>query len=267
MSDFGIAGDFVGSCKGVMVGIAPAAPLVDISHDIPEFQVTQGAEVLQHATRYMPAGAVYLAVVDPGVGTQRRALALEAGGGEYLVGPDNGLLIPAAEALGGIARVVHLTERRYQIEPVSNTFHGRDVFAPAAAYLAAGVELAKLGEEVDPATLKRVTLPGAERDGGVLVAEIIDIDRYGNARLSATHEDLGLEYGSRLSVRLRDEKSMKISYEETFGSAKVGDLVLVPDSHWRLSLAVNKGHAASALFLSLGDKVRLELPEGDRDER
>jgi S-adenosylmethionine hydrolase len=133
LSDFGLADDFVGTCKGVMLGIAPGVAIVDLTHEVPGFAVEAGAEILHHATRYMPEDAIFLAVVDPGVGTERRALALRTENGALMVGPDNGLLVPAAEALGGVSQVALLTDERYQVHPVSNTFHGRDVFAPAAA--------------------------------------------------------------------------------------------------------------------------------------
>src|SRR5215212_12161845 len=149
LSDFGLAEDFVGTCKGVMLGIAPGVAVVDLTHEVPGFDVEVGAEVLQHATRYMPEDTVYLAVVDPGVGTERRALALRANSGALLVGPDNGLLVPAAEDLGGISEAVTLTNGRYHVHPVSNTFHGRDVFSPAAAHLAAGVKLSEMGEAAE----------------------------------------------------------------------------------------------------------------------
>ena len=138
LSDFGLADDFVGTCKGVMLRIAPGLHIVDLTHEVPGFAVEAGAEILQHATRYMPADAVYLAVVDPGVGTGRRELALQTEGGALLVGPDNGLLIPAAESLGGVSEAVVLTDERYHQKPISNTFHGRDVFAPIAGHLAVG---------------------------------------------------------------------------------------------------------------------------------
>lgn len=262
MSDFGLTGDFVGTCKGVILSIAPQATVVDIDHSIPEFEVVRGAEVLQHATRYMPKDAVYLAVIDPGVGTGRRAIAVATRSGAYMTGPDNGLLIPAAAALGGISEAVLLNNQRYHIQPVSNTFHGRDIFAPAAAYLAAGTELAQLGEEVAVDSLVRVGLPGIQKESGdkVIVAEIIDIDRYGNARLSAMQDELALQYGTRLRVRIGEDE-MDVRYVPTFGSSKAGDLVLVPDSHRRLSLAINKGNAAHALLLNVNTKVRLELLE------
>jgi S-adenosylmethionine hydrolase len=206
----------------------------------------------------MPRDAVYLAVIDPGDKSTRRALAAQAEGGAYLVGPDNGLLFPAAEALGGIVRAVRLTNERYFVKPVSNAFHGRDIFSPVAAHLAAGAKLEDLGEEVSPESLVTMDFPRVRRGpAGELVAEIIDVDRFGNARLSAMQEDLDLRYGSPLGIKVRDEV-MDARYVETFGAAKTGDLVLVPDSHWRLSLAINKGNAARALLLSVRDEIQIE---------
>ena len=158
LSDFGLTDDFVGTCKGVMHGIAPGVSIVDLTHEVPDFGVEAGAELLQHATRYMPADAVYLAVVDPGVGTRRRGIALRTGSGALLVGPDNGLLVAAAESLGGISGAVALTEERFHRHPVSNTFHGRDIFAPVAGHLVAGVGISDLGEAVEPASLTRLGL-------------------------------------------------------------------------------------------------------------
>ncbi len=262
MSDYGLTDDSVGSCKGVMVSIAPQAHLVDITHSVPEFDVIRGAEILRHATRYMPTNAVYLAVVDPGPKIERRALATEVHSGAYLVGPDNGLLLPAAEALGGVVRAVHLTNHRYHIEPVSDTFQGRDIFSPVAAHLAAGADFEDLGEEVGPASMASIEFPGVHQENeGELVAQIIDIDRFGNARLSAMQKDLDLQYGAPLQVKVDDDEIMDARYVQSFGAAQVGDLVLVPDSHWRLSLAVNKGNAARALLLAVGDQVRIEPSE------
>jgi S-adenosyl-L-methionine hydrolase (adenosine-forming) len=270
LSDFGLADDFVGTCKGVMLGIAPGVAIVDLTHEVPGFEVEAGAEILHHATRYMPDDAIYLAVVDPGVGTERRALALRTGDGAFLVGPDNGLLVPAAEALGGVWEVALLNNERYHVHPVSNTFHGRDVFAPAAAHLVAGVELSELGEAADPSSLVHLGLPGVEERGVAgedVESRIISIDRYGNARLSVMQEESGLEYGAELKIDAGDGE-MPVRYLETFGSAGAGELVIVPDSHWRLSLAINKGNAAQALGLKVGGRVRMMKPQarGSKDE-
>ncbi len=267
LSDFGLADDFVGTCKGVMLSIAPGVTVLDLTHEVPGFGVETGAEILRHTTRYMPEGAIYLAVVDPGVGTERRALALRTESGAFMVGPDNGLLVPAASSLGGVSEVVVLTNERYHVHPVSNTFHGRDVFAPAAAHLAAGLDLSELGEAADPSSLVCLSLPDAEEGdaGDGLTARIIAIDRYGNARLSVMQEESGLGYGDELKVDT-GEGAMSVRYVETFGSAKAGELVLVPDSHWRLSLAVNKGNAARALGLKVGGLVFLTPAEGPEDD-
>jgi S-adenosyl-L-methionine hydrolase (adenosine-forming) len=208
----------------------------------------------------VPADTVYLAVVDPGVGTERREVALGTESGALLVGPDNGLLVAAAESLGGISGAVELTDGRYHLSPISSTFHGRDVFAPVAAHLAAGVGLLDLGETLDPSSLIRLSPAGDLAGAGEgLVTSIISIDRFGNARLNLTQEESELEYGDVLQVDAGDGE-MSVRYVETFGSAKAGELVLVPDSHWRLSLAVNKGSAAHALGLKVGGKVSLVPP-------
>ena len=262
ISDYGLTDVLVGTCKGVMMGIATGVPIIDVTHTVPGFDVIRGAEALRHATRYMPEGSVYLAVVDPGDKTKRRALAAEVRSGACLVGPDNGLLLPAAEALGGIVRAVQLTNPRYHVHPVSSAFHGRDVFSPVAAHLAAGADLADMGEGVMPASMVALDFPGfwREADGGV-AAEIINIDRFGNARLSVMQEDLDLPYDTPLEIGIRDEV-IEARYVETFGTAEDGDLVTVLDSHWRLSLAVNKGNAARALLLSVGEEVRLKPSAG-----
>jgi S-adenosyl-L-methionine hydrolase (adenosine-forming) len=263
LSDFGLADDFVGTCKGVMHRIAPGVSIVDLTHAVPDFGVEAGAELLEHATRYMPDDAVYLAVVDPGVGTERRGIALLTGSGAMMVGPDNGLLVAPAESLGGISAAVALTEERFHLHPVSNTFHGRDIFAPVAAHLVAGVGIPDLGEAVDPASLSRLGPRSSPPDrGGGLTTRILSIDHFGNARLSVTTEQSGLEYGDVLEVDAGDGE-MSVRYVETFGSARAGELVLVPDSHWRLSLAINKGNATKALSLRVGGTVRL-IFAGDR---
>ena len=262
ISDYGLSGELVGICKGVMMGVAPGVSVIDVTHSIPEFDVVRGAETLRHATGYMPDDAVYLAVIDPEDKPVRRELAAETGSGAYLVGPDNGLLLPAAEALGGVARAILLTNPEYHLHPVSNSFHGRDIFSPVAGHLAAGADVGDLGEDVALASLSPIDFPGPRKEGDGIAAEIIDIDSFGNARLAATPQDLDLGYGAHVEVSVRDE-TMDATYVQTFGASENGDLVLLTDSHWRLSLAVNKGNAARALLLSTGDEIRIE-PRNDR---
>lgn len=263
ISDYGLSGELAGICRGVIVGIAPGVSIIDVTHSVPKFDVVRGAETLRHATGYMPENAVYLAVIDPEDKPVRRELAAETGSGALLVGPDNGLLLPAAEALGGVRRAVSITNGEYHLHPVSNSFHGRDVFSPVAAHLAAGTRLDDLGEDVAPASLSPIDFPGARMEGDGLVAEIIDIDSFGNARLSATPQDLEMDYGTQVEISVRDE-TMDATYVQTFGASDTGDLVLLTDSHWRLSLAVNRGNASRALLLSPGDEVRISLATVDK---
>lgn len=257
LSDYGLSGELVGICKGVMLSIAHRASIIDVTHGVSGFDVVGGAETLRHATAYMPEDAVYLAVIDPEDKTDRRGLAAETRSGAYLVGPDNGLLLPAAEALGGVARAVQLTNPRFHVRPVSDSFHGRDIFSPVAAHLAVGTDLGDLGEDIVPSSMAPIDFPLARREAEGLAAEIIDIDRYGNARLSATLDDIDLHHGAAVEIVVRDDV-MDARYVQTFGAAESGDLVLLIDSHWRLSLAVNKGNAARALLLSVGDRVRIQ---------
>lgn len=267
LTDFGLTDDFVGTCKGVMYSISPGIQVLDLTHDVPHFGVEVGAEILQHATRYMPADSVFLAIVDPGVGTKRLGVALRTNDGSLLVGPDNGLLLPAANFMGGVVDAVTLTNDSYHLKPVSSTFHGRDVFAPVAAHLAAGVEIGDVGETLDPTSLQDFHLPDAleaDSSGSELSARIISIDRYGNARLSVMQERAGFGFGATVTVDSGDG-GMAVKYVETFGSAKAGELILVPDSHWRLSLAINQGSAAQALSLKVGGWVRIQPPGGPED--
>ena len=265
LSDFGIVDDFVGTCRGVISTIAPDATVIDLTHSVPGFGIEAGAEILDHATQYMPPDCVFLAVVDPGVGTTRREIALQTTDGATLVGPDNGLLIPAAESCGGISEAVLLTNPDYRVHPVSSTFHGRDVFAPAAAHLAVGLELSELGESVSLDSLTTLSIPEVEHpQAGELDAHIISIDRFGNARLSIRQEESGLDFGDALALDAGDGP-MGVRYVETFGAAQGGELILVPDSHRRLSLSVNQGNAKQALALKLGGRVRLLRPETTPD--
>src|SRR5919201_2979857 len=183
LSDFGLEDGFVGTCHGVIKRIAPEVQIIDLTHGIPPQGVLHGALVLAKALEYVPPG-VHLAVVDPGVGTARRPLALEDGEGRLYVGPDNGLLVPAAEAGGGIAAAHELANPRYALQPVSRTFHGRDLFAPAAAHLALGVPPAELGPPLDPEVLVRIDLPEPDVGPSRIRATVLGVDRFGNEQLN-----------------------------------------------------------------------------------
>ncbi|HEX8862409.1 MAG TPA: SAM-dependent chlorinase/fluorinase [Actinomycetes bacterium] len=257
-TDYGLQDSYVGVCHGVMARIAPHARVIDVLHAVAPQDVRQGAMTLAQAVGYLPE-AVHLAVVDPGVGTSRGAVALRAGGC-LLVGPDNGLLAWAADALGGAERAHALANPAYRLSPTSRTFHGRDIFAPAAAHLAAGVDLAELGPEVDPAALVRLKVPTATLDGDRLLAEVVAVDHFGNLLLSFGHTELeraGLRLGDPVEVRV-GERSLPAEVGETFAAVPAGSLVVHEDSSRRIAISLNLGRAAEALRARTGDTVVLE---------
>ena len=203
LSDFGTADEFVGVVKAVIRDLARHVTVLDLTHEIPPHDVRAGSLALVRAIQYLPSGVV-VAVVDPGVGTQRRAIAVEVAGGEgVLVGPDNGLLAPAAAMAGGAERAVSLTDTTYHLAAPGATFAGRDVFAPVAAHLCNGVDLAELGEPVDPVTLLPQVVPVSREEGGELVGEVLWVDRFGNAQLNVGPEDVD-GWGDQIQLRFGD---------------------------------------------------------------
>jgi hypothetical protein len=259
LSDYGLDDDFVGVCHGVIARIAPQVRVIDVTHGIARHDVRAGALVLRRALPFMPGG-VHLAVVDPEVGAQRRAIALRcAAPDRLLVGPDNGLLIAAAERFGGVVEAAEIGRSPLRLEPVSASFHGRDVFAPVAAALAAGVPLAEAGEPLDPAGLEALDLPRAELTGAGLLAHVLQADRYGNVVLDVEHAQLagsGLRLGR--AVTINGERAL---YATTFADVPAGELLLYEDGYRTLALAVNRGSAMAALELHLDDEV-LIAPAG-----
>jgi S-adenosylmethionine hydrolase len=261
-SDYGLEDHFVGVCHGVMARVAPGARVLDVTHAVAAQDVRQGALVLAQAMRFLPR-AVHLAVVDPGVGTGRGMVAVQAGG-QVLVGPDNGLLVWAAEALGEVDRVVALENPAYRLAPVSRTFHGRDVFAPAAAHVAAGVDVGELGPELDPGGLVRMERDAARVDEGKAVASVVAVDHFGNLALGLRPGDLdraGVAGGDRVEVRAGG-RAHRAVVGDTFASVAAGELVLHEDSFGWLAVAVNSGRAADRLGVGVGDPVEILLAEG-----
>jgi S-adenosylmethionine hydrolase len=260
LTDFGLADDFVGTCHGVMKTIAPDAQIIDITHGISPRQVLQGALVLANTISYMPVG-VHLAVVDPGVGTPRRPLALRDAQGRLYVGPDNGLLIPAAERCGGIVESHELASPAYALATVSRTFHGRDLFSPAAAHLALGVPIEQLGPPVDPESLVRLDVPEPELAGDRIQATVLDVDRFGNVGLNLTREHLdraGVVTGTRVELEHDGERFYAVA-ARTFGDAKRGDIVLYENSYRSIAVAINRGNAAETLGVRAGSPVTIHL--------
>ncbi len=254
LTDYGLADEFIGVCHGVMLAIAPDARVIDLTHAIPRQDVMRGALTLGRSSRFMPADPVYVAVVDPGVGSERRSIGVRAGSGAVLVGPDNGLLSLAWEALGGAVSAVEITADHVVLHPVSRTFHGRDVFAPAAAHVAAGMPLEDLGPSIPVDDLTVLELPGPMVAAGAIGARVTGVDGFGNVQLNVTPADLGSAgLGAILTVRSRPAPRVAI-----FSELPRGALGAIVDSEGQLALVVNHGNAAELLGLAIGKTVVIE---------
>ncbi|HSX22068.1 MAG TPA: SAM-dependent chlorinase/fluorinase [Gaiellaceae bacterium] len=256
LSDFGLQDDFVGTCHGVIKTIAPRTEIIDITHGIGPGRILQGALTLANTLAYMPVG-VHLAVVDPGVGSSRRPLALRDGDGRVFVGPDNGLLLPAADR-AGIVEAHELANPAYALSPVSPTFHGRDLFAPAAAHVAAGIALGDLGPPIAIDALVRLEIPDPVVGDGHLGATVLGIDRFGNVALNLSVADARIEPGTRVELSTRGQRYYAVA-ARTFADARDGELLLFEDSYGSLAVAVSRGSAAAVLGIAEGDALRIEL--------
>ncbi len=257
LTDYGLEDGFVAACHGVAARIAPHAAVIDVTHLVPPGDVRRGAAVLAQTVPYLPP-AVHVAVVDPGVGTARRGVAVAAGDSVF-IGPDNGLLSWAVTAAGGPARVFSLTSTQLWLDQVTATFHGRDIFMPVAAHLAAGTELAAAGDEIDVGDL--VTLPVQERliHDSTAAGEVLTVDRFGNVQLTITAADaaqIGLTSGGTVFVHCGRHR-LTLPYRDMFGAVAPGELVVYPDSAGLVSIAVNGGDAAQWLGLPPGARVSI----------
>ena len=257
LSDYGLADEFVGVVTSVIRSIAPHVGVVDITHNVPPHDIRAGSLALGRSVQYLAPGVV-LAVVDPGVGTARRAVAVEVGDGEaVLVGPDNGLLAPAVALVGGSGRAVELTNEAYQLPAPGPTFAGRDVFGPAAAHLCNGVDLAELGPEVDPITLRPGILPLTRQEDDKLISEVLWVDRYGNAQLNVDPAEIEA-LGDRVTLRWGLDQVRTAVRAVTYGALKAGEVGLVVDSYGLVSVALDQASAADQLHLRPGDSMTLE---------
>lgn len=254
LTDYGLHDEFVGICHGVIATIAPDARVIDLTHAVARQDVFRGAVVLSRATPHCPPDAVYCAVVDPGVGSERRAIAVQTAAGPLLVGPDNGLLSPAWGVLGGVVAAHEVTADDVIRQPVSRTFHGRDIFAPAAAHLAVGVPLERVGPALDPGELGSIELPGPMVARGAVGARVTGIDGFGNVQLNVTLEHLAAaEIGDRLAIG-----DARLPLVGIFADLPDHSLGAIVDSQGYLALVVNRGSAAEALRLVEGAAVVIE---------
>ncbi len=251
LTDFGLVDSYVGQLKGAVLGVAPTAPLVDLTHQVPPQAVEVGAFLLWSAVEVFPAGSVHLAVVDPGVGSSRRAVAARATRGDVFVGPDNGLLVPALERLGGVAAAVELTERRYWRPNPSTTFHGRDLFGPVAGHLANGVPPTDLGQ---PVALDRpFALPAPTVLGNHIVGTVLHVDGYGSLVTSIPAQLVPDRYVVQVAGR-------EVGPAANYQAVLPGALLALVGSAGLLEVAARDASAAALLAVGRGAPVRVERP-------
>jgi S-adenosyl-L-methionine hydrolase (adenosine-forming) len=253
-SDFGLKDPYVAEMKGVILTITPEAILIDITHQIEKFNVRAAAFALASAASYFPDGTVHLAVVDPGVGTDRRAIVIQTKKSCF-VGPDNGILVLAGRNQG-IQHVYQLTNPKFMLSKISGTFHGRDIFAPAAAYLDRGINPADFGPEIaDPVTPKFAEV---KINSGSLTGEVLDVDSFGNVITNINEKDVAGMEGKTLNIELT-RATLKIPFRKTYASAKPKEPLLLIGSHGFLELALNQASAAQKFHEKAGDKIKVSV--------
>ena len=251
-ADFGPVATAI--CRGVILTIAPQATVIDLTANVSAFDIRAGSLALWYGLPWLPVGT-HVAVVDPGVGTERLGVAIEVARGDVLVGPDNGLFMAAAERLGGIRRVHALEAPDYRLPVVTTTFHGRDVFAPAAGHLAAGVPIEALGRAIDPTSLVELSPVRPEALGDGLQVTVVTVDSFGNLYLGADPADLAAVLGPLTVGMALRTGALELVWAETFGRVAAGEALLFEDSDGRLCLALNQASAAERLGVSEGDRI------------
>ncbi|MDZ7679331.1 MAG: SAM-dependent chlorinase/fluorinase [Acidimicrobiales bacterium] len=261
LSDYGTVDEFVGVVHSVVRSISPEVRVIDITHQVPPHDVRAGALTLARAAQYLAPGVV-VAVVDPGVGTDRRAIAVEVGDGDsVLVGPDNGLLAPAVAMVGGATRAFALDNPAYHLPAPGATFDGRDVFAPVAAHLCTGVPIDEVGTEVDPNGLRPTMIPVTQLDGDVLSAEALWIDQFGNVQLNVDPDEIA-EFGDVVALDIGGRRR-SASRVDSYAELRTGEVGLLIDSYGLLAVVANQASAADELSVTSGDEVALSPLDGE----
>ncbi len=249
-SDFGLKDPYVAEMKGVILTINPNANIIDITHGVEKFNIRMGAFMLASAAPYFPRGTIHLAVVDPGVGTERRAILVQTKLG-FFVGPDNGVLILAAQNQG-IERIYELTNPKFMLSKVSCTFHGRDVFAPAAAYLDKGMKPSEFGPEIHDAVTPEFA--SVKRRNGSLIGEVLHVDGFGNIITNISQKEIA--QAKKVNLKLQN-LSLNLTFSKTYAQAKPQQPMALIGSHGFLEIALNQGSAAEKFHAKAGDKIEL----------
>jgi S-adenosylmethionine hydrolase len=263
-SDFGVQTQGVGIMEGAALEIAPNANVIHLMHGLPAFDITAAARTME-TVRYLPVGA-HVCVCDPGVGTARKAIACEVGRGDFLVGPDNGVLIPATRVLGGLRRIHQITNPQYMRLPVSPLFHGRDIFTPAAAHLVTGVALQDLGPALSANELVLPPYSEATLDGSRINGNVIQINRYGSLHINVLHEmwdRIGISLGATVFLEINGATIAALTVATTFGDVPLGNYVIVKDDYGRVEIAKNQGSFVEDHPALIGQQITLLLPPKD----
>lgn len=254
-SDFGVQTQGVGIMEAVALEINPEAHVLHLMHGLPDFNLFYAARTMETAN-YIPVGS-HVCVVDPGVGTKRKPIIIKTGRGDYLIGPDNGVLIPATRFLGGIKKVVEITNEKYMRKPVSPIFHGRDIFTPAAAYLSKGAKMEDFGKKINSKDLAKAPYEEAEVKNGEIKAKIISTNKFGSLHLNVMHaawDKLNARLGSKVDVML-NKKAIKIPFFTTFGEVEKGKPLILKDDYGRIEIALNQGSFVKKYNIKIGDEV------------
>lgn len=256
-SDFGVGNKGIAVMEAVALSICPDVKIFNLKHDVPFFGINEGARTLESVV-YLPVGC-HVMVVDPGVGTERKGIVIETGRGDYLIGPDNGVLLPATNFLGGFKRAFQLKNEKYYRKPVSPVFHGRDVFTPAAAYLCSGVKIEEFGPELNENELVKAPYEEAKIEGNRIVAQVIDVNNFGSVFLNVRQEVIHnlFKVGGKIKATF-DGKTIILPYIRTYGEVKVGGMLILDDDFGRVEVAVNQGRVTDRYYVKVGDKIILE---------
>lgn len=254
-SDFGVQSQGVGIMEAVALEINPGAKVIHLMHGLPDFNLFYAARTMETAN-YLPIGC-HVCVVDPGVGTKRKPIIIETGRGDFLIGPDNGVLIPATRFLGGIKKAVKITNKKYMLHPVSPVFHGRDVFTPAAAYLSKGIKIEEFGKQINPKELAKAPYEEATAKRDRINAKIISINKFGSLHLNVMHAEwnkLNLRIGDLIKLSFKNN-SISIPYAVTFGDAGKGKPLILKDDYGRIEIALNQGSFKKKYKVEIGDSI------------
>lgn len=259
-SDFAVQSQGIGHMESIIFSLAPEVRVIHLMHGIPEFNTTVAARTMETIAK-IPVG-IHVCVCDPGVGTKRKPIIIEVGRGDYFVGPDNGIFHPAIRVLGGATKIHHITNPTYMNQPVSHIFHGRDIFAPAAAYLATGIPITDFGPDINFEALHPASYTEATVVANKIIANIIQINKFGSVHLNILHQlwdEMGIKVGEKVKIKLPNDEEIILPVVNTFGEVSKGEHLILKDDYLRIAIAKNLGSFVGDFPLAIGDKVIVSL--------